>query len=823
MDNLDKVRARQKAKSEKTKAKGSPSSKSAAPKSKAAGQTPPRTNAKPHTSGTAGEKRTPSDTYPRKTVVPNNANNPPRKRRRRKRSKYDKLFTALKIAFLVFVAVGIVVGIWVFSMIDFSFGDDLSSIDLNISSKVYYTDATGSAVRYAQFDAKENRIWISIDNMPKDLKNAFVAIEDQRFYKHNGVDIKRTTGAVLNYLTRGDSSYGGSTITQQLVKNITNDKERAASRKVREILRSLVLETKLSKDQILEMYMNTIYLSQGANGVEAASNIYFSKPASELTLAECACIAGITQYPSMYDPILQPEANAKKRRLVLDKMLELEYITQKEYDKAVKEKIEIHEGKVKKSKFQSYFLDHLFEEIQDALVEKGYTEDFAANMIYNGGLKIYATVDPEIQGIMEEIYENSSNFPRLSGETQPQSAMVISDPKTGEIKGIVGGRGEKDRNRGLNRATQSKRQPGSSIKPIAVYAPAIDMGVITPTSSVEDSPLDIDGWRPKNAGDNFRGYVDIGTAVSWSYNIPAVRVLEEVGVENSFDYMKNKLGVSSLVTSREKNGKAFSDKNLSSLALGGLTDGVTVLEMNGAYCSLANGGMYIEPHAYTKVYDVEGKILLNNEPKKQRAFKASTSYLVTNLLKGVVRNGTGTGAQISGIETCGKTGTTDDNKDRWFIGYTPYYVGSVWFGYDSPRAINAGGNPAMTIWKKVMEKVHDELPKKNFECPDTVEELTVCQRTGCAPSKSCVRVTQYADVERAQQKCPGDHEYIGTPAYMEWEEEGEEGEEGEENTDGENTAGEPNGENEITSSDNTATANPTPPAPTDASEANNAA
>jgi penicillin-binding protein 1A len=784
MDNLDKVRARQKAKSEKTERKASSSKKS---------NSAPQRSASPRPQSEAGAQ---TDTYPRRTVGPASSQNKGKaKKRRRRHSKYDTLFTVLKIAFLVFIALSIAIGIWVYSIIDFSFGDDLSSMNLNISSKVYYTDSTGAAVKYAQFDAKENRIWISIDKMPKNLQNAFVAIEDQRFYKHNGVDLKRTTGAVLNYVTKGDSTYGGSTITQQLVKNITNDKDRSASRKVREILRALVLETKLSKEQILEMYMNTIYLSQGANGVEAASNIYFSKSASELTLAECACIAGITQYPSRYDPILQPESNKQKRILVLDKMLELDFITKKEYDKAVKENIVINEGSLKKSRFQSYFLDHLFEEIQSDLEDKGYTKDFAANMIYNGGLKIYSTVDPKVQEAMEDVYEDSSSFPRLGGETQPQSAMVISDPVTGEIKGIVGGRGEKDRNRGLNRATQSKRQPGSSIKPIAVYAPALDKGVITQSSIVDDSPLDIDGWRPKNSGDNFRGFVDVGTAVSWSYNIPAVRVLEELGVDNSFDYMKNKLGVNSLVTSREKNGKVFSDKNLSSLALGGLTDGVTVLEMNGAYCALANGGMYIEPHSYTKVYDVEGKLLLTNEPKKTRAFKESTSYLMTNLLKGVVRNGTGTGAQISGIETCGKTGTTDDNKDRWFIGYTPYYVGSVWFGYDSPRAIYAGGNPALTIWKKVMDKVHKELPKKNFECPDTVEELTVCRRTGCAPSKDCIRVTQYADVERASKKCTSDHEYIGTEPYMEWEED-EEGEEGEENTEGEE------GENSESSEDN---------------------
>jgi len=785
MDNLDKVRQRQKAQSEKSK------KKIGALKSRAAKE--PSENTR---------------------VATSSSETPKKRRRRRKNSKFAWVFTTLKILFLVFLAVAIAGGAWVYSMIDFTFGDDLSSMNLNISSKVYYTNAAGDAVQYAQFDATENRVWMPINKMPSNIKNAFVAIEDQRFFKHNGVDIKRTAGAALNYIFTGDSSYGGSTITQQLVKNITMDKERTKTRKIREMLRSLVLETKLSKEQILEMYLNTIYLSQGANGVEAAANIYFSKSVSDLTLTECAAIAGITQYPSRYDPILQPEANKAKRNLVLDKMYELEYITKEEHDASVAEELVLKPGKTGNERIQSYFLDHLFEELQEDLVEKGYTEEFAANMIYNGGLKIYSTVDPSIQTTMEDYFESDKNFPNLGGNVKPQAAMIISDPHTGEIKGVVGGRGEKDRNRGLNRATQSKRQPGSSIKPIAVYAPAIDLGLITASTSVDDSPLDIDGWKPKNSGGNFRGFVSVQTAVTYSYNIPAIRVLEEVTVEKSFDYLKNKLHIDSLVSSKEKNGKVFSDKNLSSLALGGLTDGVKIIEMNTAYSALANGGEYIEPHMYTKVYDVEGKLLLNKEIKKERAFSKSTSYIVSNLLKTVVEYGTGAGAKISGIDTCGKTGTTDDNKDRWFIGYTPYYCGSVWFGYDEPRSISAGSNPALTIWDNIMTKIHKDLPEKSFEKPSAVEKVNVCQRTGYAPVSGCPQVTQYADKERASKKCGGHHKYIGTEPYMSVEEfngedeEGEdaenaeEGEEGEETTDGSDTSKPPKTESNAGSSAN---------------------
>ncbi len=750
MDNLDKVRARQKSKSEKETKRNKRSKRSASSDILASGVAQNENSRSAHTrvSGGASSQGKP-------------------KRRRRRKSKYAWIFTTLKILFLVMLACAIGVGIWVFSMIDFTFGDDLSSMNLNISSKVYYTNAAGEAVKYAQFDATENRIWVSIDKMPKNLINAFVSIEDQRFFKHKGVDLKRTAGAALNYITKGDSSYGGSTITQQLVKNITRDDERTSSRKLREILRSLVLETKLSKEQILEMYLNTIYLGQGANGVEAAANTYFSKDVSELNLTECACIAGITQLPAKYDPILEPEANKEKRLTVLGKMLELGCISKDEYDTASKEEIKLNVSEINAVKIQSYFLDQLFEELQDDLVKKGYTEEFAANMIYNGGLKIYSTVDPDIQETMEDYFEDSDNFPKLSGDVQPQAAMVISEPSTGEIKGIVGGRGQKDRNRGLNRATQSKRQPGSSIKPLAVYAPAIDMGVVTPSSYVDDSPLDIDGWRPKNSGGKFRGYVSVETAVTWSYNIPAVRVLEGVGVDKSFDYMKNKLHIDSLVTSRNVGGDIHSDKNLSALALGGLTDGVTVMEMNTAYSALANGGKYIEPHMYTKVYDVEGKLLLTKEIKEEQVFRPSTAYIVSNMLKKVVQSGTGSGAKISGIDTCGKTGTTDDNKDRWFIGYTPYLCGSVWFGYDKPKAISYGGNnPALTIWDNIMTKLHADMPEREFEQPDDVDKISVCRRTGKAASSGCTAVTQYADVNVAKEKCKGSHEYIGTKPYM---------------------------------------------------------
>lgn len=759
MDSLDKVRARQKSAQEKAKSGGAVRKTEASNKPDQA----PGTRAYANT----GKKR--------------------------KRKKQSKLNMAIKIAVLVLMVFVIFCGIWLAVNIDFSFGDNLSSLNLNLSSTVYYIDEDGNPKRFEQFQAAENRIWVSIDKIPKHLQDAFVAIEDQRFYKHHGVDLKRTTGAVLNYVLKGDSSYGGSTITQQLVKNITNDRERSKTRKIREMVRSVLLESKVSKEQILEMYLNTIYLSQGANGVEAAANEYFAKDVSKLTLAESACIAGITQYPATYDPILNPENNEKKRKTILKKMLELKFINEEEYTEAVNTKLEFHQGKERERGIQSYFLDHLFEVLLDDLIEKGYSEQFATNMIYNGGLKIYSTVDPEVQRAMEDVFEDDSSFPRLGGSKQPQSAMVVSDPQTGEVKGIVGGRGKKDGNRVLNRVTQTTRQPGSSIKPIAVYAPAIDLGIVNLSTNVEDSPIEIGGWKPKNYSGGYRGWVSVRSAVAHSYNIPAVRVLEEVTVEESFRYLKDKLKISTLVSSETKNGKTYTDKNLSSLALGGLTNGVTVMDMNAAYCAFANDGIYTEPSVYTKVYDADGRILLEKEPQKSRAFSEETAYLTNLLLKGVVTGGTGGGAQISNIDTCGKTGTTDDDKDRWFIGYTPYYVGSVWFGYDTPKTISYGGtNPALAAWKKVMTKIHKPLAAKHFTEPDGVERMSVCQATGKKPSSTCSVATEYVNKKFAKQQCSGVHGYIGTKTaesyYEELENEEEENSENENGETDENTS-----------------------------------
>lgn len=698
--------------------------------------------------------------------------------------------TAMKIMVISVFLLVAVFAIWIYSQIDFRFGDDLTGYDLKLSSTIYVADEDGEYHEYDRLKSSDYRVWVDIENVPKYMQDAFVAIEDERFYSHHGVDIKRTMGAVLNVFLKGDSSYGGSTITQQLVKNITQDKERTNARKIREISRALVLETKLSKSEILEYYMNSIYLSQGVHGVQAAAQTYFGKDVDELSLAECASIAGITQYPTTYDPILHPDNNRKKQLLVLGKMLENGFISEGEYDRAVAEELDFSKGvDIKNSTndgIQSYFTDHVLEEAKKDLMEEfEYTEQYAEQLLYNGGFKIYATLDPRLQEIAEEYYENDDNFPKLGGNTAPQSAIIISDPSTGELRAMVGGRGEKVENRGLNRATQSKRQPGSSIKPVAVYAPAIEENVVNLATYIDNAPIKKGSWEPKNSNGQFSGPVSIKTAVAWSYNMPAIRTLEALGIDTSFEYMKDKLHMDSIVESVTKNGKVYSDKNLS-LALGGLTDGVTLLEMSTAYSALANGGMYIEPISYTKIYDKDDNLIFENKPKKNRAFSEETAFLTQELLKGVVTNGTATGNTIAGMDTCGKTGTTDDNMDKWFVGFTPHLCATVWFGYDKPRQVSTGTNPSIKIWKDIMTEAHEGLDNEKFDVPDGIVKAKVCGYTGKYASMSCGTI-QYTNQKFLTGYCRGAHPktpLLSGKAYVEPEPETDEDEEKEEDEKG---------------------------------------
>ncbi|MBQ7901198.1 MAG: hypothetical protein IJ365_04450, partial [Clostridia bacterium] len=445
-------------------------------------------------------------------------------------------------------------------------------------------------------------------------------------------------------------------------------------------------------------------------------------------------------------------------------------IDEQEYNDASGEKLQVisQEDDVQNTT-QSYFVDYLYEELLTDLVEvKGYTQSYATDLIYNGGLKIIATVDPEIQDIMDDVYANGNGFPVFYGSEQPQSAMVVTDPSTGQIRGIVGGTGQKTGARVLNRASQTKRQPGSTIKPIAVYGPAIDIGAITLASTIQNSPLDINGWKPKNANGNFSGPVSVRNAVAYSYNLPAIRVLEEVTVDTSFEYMTEKLHIG-LVESRKEGNDYVSDKGFAPLALGGLTDGVTVMEINSAYASFANGGEYIHPTSYTKVYDSGGNIIISKTPERNIAFSEETSFIMSQLLKGVMESGTAAGYGISGMDTCGKTGSTDDNMDRWFAGYTPYFSGAVWVGYDEQKVISYGGvNPALTIWHNVMRRVHSNYKSKRFEQPVGVDRIFTCSNSGEFGTSRCSGSTDYVNTRLMTGYCSGIHDNtIGTPGHWE--------------------------------------------------------
>lgn len=667
------------------------------------------------------------------------------KKTKKDMSFFQKLKRAVIIVCVIIVLAGAIVAGAALGFIDNSTDLIAQEKNLDFSSVIYYIDEkTNEPKEFDRLYADQNRIWVDLDATPEMLQKAFIAIEDERFLTHKGVDWKRTFGATLGYVFKGNNSYGGSTITQQLIKNITGDDKRSPIRKIQEIVRALNLEQKMSKDEILEMYMNTIYLGQGCHGVQTASNVYYSKDVSQLTLAECASIAGITQYPSRYDPLVNFDAHKQKQELVLSKMLELEFITQEEYDKAMAEELKLVKGtaKTKNSRIQSYYTDQIISDVlKDLMEQKHMSESVATKLLYKGGLKIYANVDPVVQNAMEAVFSNNSNFPG-SGSNGPQSAMAVIDPYTGQVKGLVGGRGTKEGNRVLNRATQSLRQPGSSIKPLAVYAPAVEKGVVTPAEMVSDTPLTMGDWSPKNSDSKFMGPISTRVALEKSRNIPAVRILDELGVNDSFSFMTNKLGFTSLVSAEKReDGKMYSDKNLSSLALGGLTDGVSVLEMTAAYSTFVNGGIYTPPTTYSKVIDPNGRIILETKVKSKRAMSETTAYTMANMLTGVVKHGTGTGARLAnGVFCGGKTGTTDQDIDRWFVGITPNYAAAVWFGYDIPKSMSGLGNPCTSVWKKVMDTIHKDIGTKTILEPRNMTERVICQQSGLIATTECSNV-----------------------------------------------------------------------------------
>ena len=622
-------------------------------------------------------------------------------------------------------------------------------LGLNLNSFIYAKESDSDEYTlYETIKGKENREWVDSDKIPDTLKNAVVAIEDERFYKHHGVDWVRTIGAVKGWLL-GGTQYGGSTITQQLIKNITADNDYSVKRKVNEIFRAFALEKEIDdKDRILVMYLNTIFLGYNSYGVQTAAMQYFDKDVSQLDLAESAVLAGLTNNPSIYDVYNHPEKVKERQETILAQMLDQKMISQEEYEAAVAEELnyrpyEEYQQEIKST--YSYFTDEVIKDvINDLMTEKGYSRLVAENMVYSGGLNIYATIDTKVQNALDEVWANADNFPNTEkyGES-PQSAMVITD-KQGNIVGIAGGRGEKTSSRGFSYASDARRQPGSSIKPLATYGPAMDAGIATPDTTVYDRALiqDAEGnpW-PMNDGKYPTGRaMTVKEGMTRSLNTISAQLLKQLTPQKSYEFMTQQLGFKLVDSRTNEDGTVQSDIDLAPLALGALTDGVTVREMAGGFSTFINDGVYGGTRTYTKVTDSEGNTIMENTPNTDKGFtNVRTDYYMLDCLQNVTAHGTAYGIQLDGVETGGKTGTTTSNTDIWFCGITPKYSGAVWVGYEhNYRLDGLYGRNAAEIWLAVMQKVHAGDSGLVFDShPQDFEEVTYCMDTGLLASGAC--------------------------------------------------------------------------------------
>lgn len=613
----------------------------------------------------------------------------------------------------------------------------LDSFKLNQTSKIYYMDKkTNQPVEWETLHAKENRELAEISEIPKNMIEALVAIEDKRFFSHQGVDWKRTLGAFSNLFSGNKSTYGGSTITQQLIKNLTDDKDVTVKRKLTEIFRALEFEKHYTKNQILEWYLNTSYFGQGCYGVKVAARTYFGKELKDLTPAESACIIGITNSPTRYDPFQNPDKNKVRQEAILLEMYKQEFLDESEYKQAVAQKLVFNPSKNEtENGSQSYFVDQVYRDVADDFSKKyGVTNAVAQQMLLNGGYKIYTTVDMDVQAVMDEIFTNVENVPAVRGLEKPQAAMILMDPYTGAVLGMEGGVGEKKGNLVLNRATGSRRQPGSSIKPIAAYGPALELAHLTPYSVLDDSPFSKKkngkAW-PRNSNGRYKGLTTVLQGITSSTNTIAVRALDVVKPETSYEFLTENFGVTSLVPE---------DVDYAPLALGGLTKGISVLEITAAYCTFPNHGVYTKPRTYSLVTDAKGEIVIDNQPKTHVAMQEKNAWYMNTMLQSVVKSGTGSRAKLkSGMPAAGKTGTTTDDFDRWFVGYTPYYCAGVWFGFDDPKkiALEQSTNPALALWKQVMDKLHDGLEEKSFFSIENTVKASYCMDSGMKPGMYC--------------------------------------------------------------------------------------
>ncbi|MGN0366936.1 MAG: transglycosylase domain-containing protein [Suilimivivens sp.] len=735
------------------------------------------------------------------------------------------LLAILNLSLLFILAIGIIgvsMGFGIFKgVIDTAPSiENINVTPTGFSTFVYDLEGNQIAKLISQ---NSNRIPVTQDMIPEDLAHAFVAIEDERFYEHNGIDIKGIFRAAYVGISNGfHFTEGASTITQQLLKNNvftdwTSEEGMAekVKRKIQEQYLAIELTKTMSKDEVLLNYMNTINLGQNTLGVQAASLRYFNKSVNSLTLSECAVIAGITQNPSRYNPISHPDENAKRRKKVLGNMLEQGYISQDEYDQAMEDdvysRIQIVNEEAEDTMVNTYFVDALTDDVMNDLLAAGYNETQAFTLLYSGGLQIYSTQDPHIQSICDEVFSNEENYPantrwylnyaltirKANGDfenhstemyrahfreqnssfnliydnkedayaqieeykaavlaagdevydenitltPQPQVSITVEDQETGYIVAMVGGRGTKEGSKTLNRATDTKRQPGSTFKIVAVYAPALDSAGLTLATMINDAPFNYASGRPVSNwwGSEYRGLNSLRQGIIDSMNIIAVKTLTMITPQLGFDYVKN-FGFTTVVDRKEVTvggeSQVFSDIQ-QSLALGGLTDGVTNEELNAAYASIANSGTYIKPKLYTKVVDHDGNVILDNtQPDSRQVIKETTAWLLTDAMEDVVTQGTGASVNFGNMAIAGKTGTTSDYNDVWFSGYTPYYTATVWTGYDNNTKLRQGEERSLAkkLWRAVMSRVHEGLPSESFHMPSSgIVQATVCARSGKLP------------------------------------------------------------------------------------------
>ncbi len=763
-----------------------------------------------------------------------------KKRRRTSSAASKRPFTAMvrvliTLSFvLVFAAAGVVIGLYV-AVIDSAPALELVAIEPDTYTSIIY-DTYGNEIDRLHGD--ENREYVKLDEIPEDLQHALVAIEDSRFYTHNGIDVRGILRAAYSTISN-QGLEGASTITQQLIKNnvtkmthnniFTKIQEQYLAESYEKELTEKLGSKEAAKNYILELYLNTIALGHGYNGVQAAANGYFNKDVSELTLSECAVIAGITNSPTKYSPRLNPDQNRERQLIILKYMLEQGYITTEEYAEAEADDVfsRVYASSVDNSDLQdssdnihSYFVDALFDQISNDLQNKYNMSATQANyIIYNAGLEITATIDSSMQTIVDNAYLDESNFPsnvsykieatyvvsvedsstgtqehksftelcksreaaeewvaakraeiesglsatqtiiadRSSYSAQPQSAMVIMDYRTGEIKAIAGGRGEKTVNRGFNRAVDAERQPGSVFKVLAAYSPGINTGNLTASTVIRDEPYEYDGYKPSNWwGSSYRGDVTVRTAIRDSMNIIAVKAMVEYsGMNEALNYLENY-------------GFTTIDDIYPATALGGLTTGVTQVELAGAYGTIANNGEYRRPMFYSMVKDHSGNILLENNSEPRQVLSSGAAYVLTDMMRDVVKSGTGTSAAFrnSQMPVVGKTGTTTNSKDLTFVGYTPYYVASIWLGYDNydknkgvDNMNNVDQSVHLKLWRKIMEEIHENLEVKDFEVPEDVEKISVCKTSGLRANSGCSSYEEYFVKGTEPDYCNGHYNY----------------------------------------------------------------